>query len=70
MKKVRFTKELAEKANAVFKVKKQIRTNEDLSRAELRCLKRNGILTSKMFNGVNVWFIDRASIDGMIGKFQ
>ena len=70
MKKVRFTKELAEKANSVFKVKKQIRTNEDLSRGELRCLERNGILASKMFGGVKIWYIDRASIDGMIGKVQ
>lgn len=68
MKKTRLTNELIAKAVPVFKLRKQIKTNEGLTRAELRCLERNGIVSSKMFQGVNIWWIEKFGIDELAAK--
>ena len=65
MKKVKLTKELIERAAIVFKVKKQIKTNDGLTRAELRKLEREGLVGSKMFKGSKIWFLDRSGIDSL-----
>ena len=70
MKKIRLTEELIKRASSVFMGGKKIRTGEGLSRAELRCLERKGIVGSKAFQGRKIWFLDTASIDGMIAKVK
>lgn len=68
MKKVRLTDKLLQKALDVFKVKRQIKTNEGLSRSELRCLERKGVVSSKMFRGVKVWYVEKFGIDELAAR--
>ena len=70
--KVKLTRDLLEKAHAVFKAKKKITTGDGLSRTELRLLRSAGIVSSELYNdkgqAFNVWWVEKFGIDEMVGK--